>query len=260
MSEVKYIHDETAHNLKDPGIIVPVLMQVLKPQSVVDVGCGIGTFLHVFTENGVGKILGLDGDWVDRDLLKKYINIDDFKAIDIEQGFDIAEKFDLAVCLEVLEHIDGAYADNTVRSLTRLSDFIVFSAAIPGQVGQNHVNEQWPQYWIEIFRKYDYTFHDVLRPIFWNNKDLARWYKQNMFLVVKNGHESPLKEFGRLQDPEFKPMVHPEYFNLRVKELEELNNSYEMLTKELEKIMKGNAGLILYLKCLAKFFIQKISI
>ena len=60
MSELRYIHDETAHNLKDPEIIVPVIMGVLNPKSVVDVGCGIGTFLHVFSDFGVKNLLGLD--------------------------------------------------------------------------------------------------------------------------------------------------------------------------------------------------------
>lgn len=260
MSKVKYIHDEMAHNLQDPGIIVPVLVEVLKPNSVVDLGCGIGTFLHVFAENGVEKILGLDGDWVDRKLLSKHISLNNFKSIDIEKGFDVGEKYDLAICLEVLEHIDETFANNAILNLTQLSDFIVFSAAIPGQMGQNHVNEQWPQYWIEKFRKYGYTFHDVLRPIFWNNKDLARWYRQNMFLVVKNGHESRLKEFGKFQDTEIMSQVHPEYFSLRVKESEYINARYEILLKEFNIIKKGKAGLGLYIKLIAKHFLQILSI
>lgn len=260
MSEVKYIHDEVAHNLQDPRIIVPVLMQVLEPQSVVDLGCGIGTFLHVFAENGVEKILGLDGDWTDQKLLSKHIKLSDFKNIDIEKGFDFEEKFDLAICLEVLEHINETSSDNAIRCLTQLSDIIVFSAAIPGQMGQNHINEQWPAYWREKFSKYDFTFHDVFRPIFWNNKDLARWYKQNMFLVVKKGQESRIKKFDKFQDPEIKSQVHPDYYSLRVKELVDLNNRYEKLSKEFNTIKKGEAGLWLYLKLVVKYFLKRVSI
>jgi SAM-dependent methyltransferase len=258
MNSVKYRHDETAHNIQDPGIIVPVIMEVLNPESVVDVGCGIGTFLQVFEENGVKKILGLDGQWVDKSLLSRHINIENFKVIDIESGFETEEKFDLAICLEVLEHVNSVYADNTVKSLTLLSDIIVFSAAIPGQMGQNHVNEQWPQYWIEKFGKHDFSFHDVFRPIFWNNKGLARWYKQNMFLVVKNGHEFNLKGFKKFQDSGMKALVHPEYFDLRVRELSETLENKELLNRELERIMKGKAPFKTYLKLISKYFRSKL--
>jgi 2-polyprenyl-3-methyl-5-hydroxy-6-metoxy-1,4-benzoquinol methylase len=91
---VRYIHEEVVHNLDDPNIIVPVLLDVLKPKSVVDVCCGIGTFLHVFKELGLTDILGLDGKWVDKDKLSKNIDIEAFKEIDIEKGITINKKFD----------------------------------------------------------------------------------------------------------------------------------------------------------------------
>lgn len=257
MSELRYIHDETAHNLKDPKIIVPVIMDVLNPKSVVDVGCGIGTFLHVFSDYGVKKLLGLDGDWVDRELLSKHISLTDFKIIDIEKGFEIEDKFELAVCLEVLEHVDSAFADITVKSLTDLSDIIVFSAAIPGQMGQNHVNEQWPEYWIDKFKKYGFTFHDVFRPVFWNNKDLARWYKQNMFLVVKNGHENLISGFDKYFDSQINAQVHPEYFRLRVKEVEDMVLKYDELSYQHNTVMKGKTSFIIYPKIFAKYFLRK---
>jgi SAM-dependent methyltransferase len=255
---VKYIHDDKAHNLDDPRIIVPVIMEVLHPESVVDVGCGTGTFLQVFKENGVDKILGLDGDWVNRDLLSGHIDLANFKIIDIEKGFEIDDKFDLVLCLEVLEHVDDANADTAVKSLTELSEVILFSASIPGQMGQNHVNEQWPEYWIEKFNKHNYTFHDVFRPVFWNNKNLARWYKQNMFLVVKNGQEERIKGFEKYFEPGIKAMVHPEYFGLRVNELEELIIRYEILSNQCELINKGKAAFSIYVKLIAKYFLSRL--
>ena len=146
MKDKNYIHDEQAHNLTDPSIIVPVIVNVLNPKSVVDVGCGIGTFLNVFKQNGVNDILGLDGPWVDKNLLANHISLEDFKEVDLEKGFEIDKKFDLALCLEVLEHIQDHFSSNIVKSLTLASDYIVFSASIPGQMGQNHVNEQWPDH------------------------------------------------------------------------------------------------------------------
>lgn len=256
----KYIHNEQAHNLTDPAIIVPVILEVLNPQSVVDVGCGIGTFLNIFKQNGVDDILGLDGPWVDKKLLSKHISLEDFKEVDLEKGFEIDRKFDLALCLEVLEHIQDKFASNVVKSLTLASNYIVFSASIPGQMGQNHVNEQWMEYWIDIFKQYGYSFYDVFRPIFWNNKQVSRWYKQNMFLVVKNGKENIVSGFEKFFDKKILNYVHPEYYTLRLQELAVLYDSNNKLSNQIQELLKGSASLITYLKLLVKYFLIRFKI
>ena len=63
MTDVKYFHDEEHHNLISPRVIVPQLVKIINPKSVIDVGCGIGTFLKVFKENGIDDIYGLYRDW-----------------------------------------------------------------------------------------------------------------------------------------------------------------------------------------------------
>lgn len=153
----KYIHEENTHNLIDPQIIVPVIMDLIKPQSVIDVGCGLGTFLRVFAHYGVTDLLGLDGSWVNKTLLEKNLEIGKFQEVDLEIGFKVARRFDLAICLEVVEHLGENSAENFIESLTTASDCILFSAGIPGQFGQNHVNEQWPDYWQKNLK------HTVLR-------------------------------------------------------------------------------------------------
>ncbi|MDT8380578.1 MAG: class I SAM-dependent methyltransferase, partial [Desulfotignum sp.] len=144
---IRYIHHKEAHNLTAPEIIVPVLMEVLNPRSVVDVGCGIGTFLHVFRKAGVNDVLGYDGSWVNLDQLSQYLNPAFFREVDLEKSVSPERSFDLALCLEVAEHLHPDSADNLVETLTSLSSRILFSAAVPGQMGQNHINEQWPEYW-----------------------------------------------------------------------------------------------------------------
>lgn len=235
-------------------------MEMLSPQSVVDVGCGTGTFLHVFENHGVKKILGLDGDWVNREQLAKNISPDKFMVVDLEKGIDVDEKFDLAVCLEVLEHLGEEYADNVVKSLTQLSNIILFSAAIPGQPGQNHVNGQWPEYWIQQFKVCGFSFHDVLRPVFWDNKDLAWWYKQNMFLVVKNESENPLKGFADFQNTGMKAIVHPDTLGLEVQKAEELSAMHGNLLNQYHAVMKGKASFKTYIKLIAKYILGKLSL
>ena len=260
MENQKYFHDEQAHNLTDPSVIVPIIMDVIKPKSVIDVGCGIGTFLHVFKQNGISDYLGVDGDWVDKEMLSRYIELDKFKVTDLENGVDIDRKFDLVICLEVVEHLKEDSADKIVKDLTSLSDVILFSAAIPGQGGQNHINEQWLEYWLEKFKKHGYSFHDVIRPILWNNKDVARWYKQNMFLVVIDGKERITEGFEKYFDTKIHNYIHPEYFEIRVRELESMTNRNSILNEKLDRLNSGRDSFYYYLKLMLKKILRVLKI
>jgi SAM-dependent methyltransferase len=182
LPEIKYVHTRNVHNLNAPKEVVPYLIETFKPQSVLDVGCGIGTWLQAFSDAGIKDIKGLDGDFVDRDMLKENIGIDDFQAVDLAGPFDCERKFDLVICLEVAEHLPESAAHGFIGSLTRHADTIIFSAALPGQGGQNHLNEQWKAYWIDKFASFNFQVYDILRHKFWNNNKVDWWYKQNMLV------------------------------------------------------------------------------
>lgn len=184
-----YVHTELIHNLNAPREVVPFIMRLVKPISVLDVGCGTGTWLKAFEENGVTDYVGIDATFLDRSLLR--IPENKFLAVDLQQQWSLNRKFDLAISLEVAEHLPTESADVFVASLVDHAETIVFSAAIPGQGGQNHINEQWPDYWQEKFLKHGYYFHDVIRPLIWNNKSVDWWYKQNIFLIKQ---EKPANE------------------------------------------------------------------
>lgn len=183
-SNIKYIHDEYTHNFNAAEEIVPFIIELFQPKSVVDIGCGIGTWLNIFKKYGVQTILGIDGSFVDKHLLK--IQENSFMEIDLEQSFVLDAKFDLAISLEVAEHISFETADVFIESICNLADVVFFSAAIPNQGGQNHINEQPPLYWIQKFESRGYKMFDVIRPLFWNNKKVDWWYKQNMLVFSKN--------------------------------------------------------------------------
>src|SRR5919108_2535643 len=147
------------------GVVVPMLIDLFGPRSVVDVGCGIGTWLAAFREHGVADVCGVDGDWVERAALE--IPVERFVAADLTRPLRLDRTFDLVLSLEVAEHLPPASADTFIDSLTRLGAAIVFSAAIPLQGGVDHVNEQWPEYWVERFAARGYEAIDGLRPRIW---------------------------------------------------------------------------------------------
>ena len=171
--------------------IIPLLLELMQPvgpQSVVDVGCGTGSWLAAFQKLGIADCLGIDGDYVDRTLLE--IPLNQFQSRDLKQPLQLERKFDLAISLEVAEHLPSTCAENFVNSLTKLAPVILFSAAIPFQGGVEHVNEQWPQYWVYYFGQNGFAVIDCLRKKIWNNEKVEPWYAQNILVFVKQEYLS----------------------------------------------------------------------
>ena len=162
--------------------LAPLVLQLVEPRSVIDVGCGVGTWLSVFRELGVPEILGVDGDYVDRAALE--IPADFFRPGDLNLPIALERSFDLVVSLEVAGHLPPEAAEPFVGSLTRLGPVVLFSAAIPCQEGADHVNEQWPAYWAERFSRRDFVALDCLRGHVWEHEQVDWWYAQNLLLFV----------------------------------------------------------------------------
>lgn len=245
----RYKHTIETHNLNAPGEIVLFWDEHLHPKSVVDVGCGLGTFLAIFLEQGIEDVLGIDGNWVDKSILfipEKY-----FMEADLEQPLHINRKFDLAISLEVAEHLKESAADNFVDNLCALSDIIIFSAAIKCQGGQNHINEQPMAYWLQKFTARGYKFYDVFRKPFWNNSKIEWWYRQNMFLVVKDSVDIQAYFPGASPLQELQEYIHPELFLQRAQQ--------EILYRQqVTKIKTGSMPFWYYLKLLKTAIGKKI--
>lgn len=165
-----------------PRAVVPAVCYLLHPKRVLDVGCGIGIWLSVFREYGVDYILGIDGFHVDPKWLR--IPKESFKQADLSCPLELNERFDLAVCLEVAEHLPPRSADGLLDLLTKSSPCVLFSAAIPLQGGVEHVNERWPEYWHAKFQERDFRKFDVIRGGIWANPKVRYWYRQNIFLYA----------------------------------------------------------------------------
>lgn len=163
--------------------ILPIVLELTGPiASLVDVGCGIGTWAHVAAWLGVDEVIGIDGDYVDRTQL--CISPDRFVPHDLSTSVPLTRRFDLAISLEVAEHLPADRAGTFVRDLTRLAPMVLFSAAVPGQGGTHHVNEQWQDHWVSRFAAEGYVALDVVRPRVWEDPDVRPWYAQNTLLYV----------------------------------------------------------------------------
>jgi SAM-dependent methyltransferase len=163
-------------------IVVPILLEYVQPTSVVDVGCGGCDWLRVFLDHGATSVLGLDGHYVDPSGIA--IPRECFRAVDLSDPFDVPGPFDLAVSIEVAEHLPARAARPLVRALSAAAPVVLFSAAVPGQGGRSHMNEQWPLYWRNLFAEQGYTRLDPIRPRIWRDTRVAWWYRQNLFLFV----------------------------------------------------------------------------
>jgi len=194
--------------------IVPLVVSLIQPKSVVEFGCGTGSWLAEFKHLGSSEILGVDGQYIEKSGLLR-IPSQNFLARDLNSPVSLSHRFDLAVALEVAEHLRPTSAWTFVKSLTEASPVVLFSAAIPFQGGPKHLNEQWPNYWAKMFKQFAYPVFDVIRKQIWTNIQIEWWYRQNIFLFIHRNHLSHNPDLRRRlgpATPQPLSLVHPDCF------------------------------------------------
>jgi hypothetical protein len=165
----------------------------------------VGTWLAEWVSRNVTDVLGVDGDNVDRPAMQ--IQSGNFRPTDLRSPFWLGRRFSLVESLEVAQDLAESCVDDFVKSLARHADTVLFSAAIPGQGGAHHVNEQWPSYWVTKFSHVGLMLFDVIRPNIWADRRVDWWYRQNILLFSKGPafdvHDTCID------------LVHPEYWEAR---------------------------------------------
>lgn len=204
------------HAYRSARVVIPLVNELFKPGSVIDIGCGTGAWLKAWNEIGIDDFLGVEGPYVQNQ--RVLIPPDKIIYKDLKQSLDLGKKYDLAMSLEVAEHLPASNADSFIQSLISASNVVLFSAAIPGQEGTYHINEQYPEYWASIFQKVGYIPIDCIRPKIWKNTSVEFYYRQNILVFIKKEN---LKNYPSLYaeamstNPEYLSRIHPEFFDLK---------------------------------------------
>ena len=218
LEELKNIYDEKFWgprrgnwNYSSAKIILPMIFKYYKPNSIIDVGCGIGTWLSAALELGIDNLKGLDCNEISEDFLlvpRKYISIDNLETHENKNNI----KYDLAISVEVAEHLDNSASEHFIKMLTSYSKVIIFSAGIPYQEGEHHINCQQPQFWHDIFAKYEYICFDFRNELMNMWEKINPCYAQNILLYVhKDFIDIFKKHFSMTNKPIF--YYHPHYVN-----------------------------------------------
>jgi len=198
---VDYDYTKNVHTILGAKTALPYLFNGIQPQSLLDVGCGMGTWIRAVIDYGITDICGIDAfSLADRALLFPSTF---FHQQDLTQPWNLGRKFDIVLCLEVGEHLPPDRALILIESLVAHAEHVVFSGACPGQSGQHHVNCQWPEYWQRLFNAKGYACEDDVRWRIWDFGAIEPWYRQNVFMATWAPDRA-----GR--EPRIKPVVHPD--------------------------------------------------
>lgn len=195
-SDIDAIYDDKffRENVKISGDnskeCVDVILEFFKPNSVVDFGCGPGVYLKEFEKKGI-KILGIDGSIYAKN--NSVINKEKIIIKDFRKEINLNKKFDMAICFEVAEHMEKKFSNMLVKNITKCMDIIIFTAAKIGQGGMDHINEQTPEFWMNIFNKNGFRFEKKISEEMkkrMKEKNVVWWIPENLMVFKRINRKS----------------------------------------------------------------------
>jgi len=242
---IDYDHKQNVHTVQGAAATLSKVFSSNLPKSLLDVGCGTGTWLRAAADMGILSVVGVDGIVVADNQL--HVPRSNVRQCDLTAPLYLGQRFDFALCLEVAEHLPESSAATLVSSLVFHSDNVLFSAACPGQPGQHHINCQWPGYWQHLFNNHGFVCDDSIRWQIWEDLRIEPWYRQNIFCARRD----PLRagEEARLRS-----VIHPELFE----DLSRTLNA-KAVDKQLQSISAGSMPLTWYLTVSMRAVFAKVA-
>jgi len=250
--DINYNHQQNIHTADGATTALPLIFNDWKPNSLLDVGCGLGTWLKAALNFGISDVLGIDG--IDIPVDRLLVSSKLFKQQNLTVPWSLGRRFDAVICLEVAEHLEDNFANNLVQTLTYHSDVIIFSAAPPWQSGQQHVNCQLPSYWQALFNQHGFVCSDAVRWRLWDIPLVEPWYKQNMFIANRN-----LNIAGR--EERIRPIIHPDLLTFILSDIGWINPDIETKNRLelIQQIENGSMPIAWYFSTLSKALLAKIG-
>jgi hypothetical protein len=180
--DVTFYEYQEAGSLRSAREMLRILAALYRFRSVVDLGAGVGTWLKAAREHGAEDLVGVEGDWV-RGNGSRFTDAS-YLYVDLNVPLSLDRRFDLAMSLEVAEHLSPDRSHGLVADICRVSDVVMFGAAMPRQSGSAHINGRPHSFWIGLFEEQGFACLDLFRPKVWYNSSVEPWYAQNTFLFV----------------------------------------------------------------------------
>lgn len=210
MYNVSYYKKHETGSYQSAMQILKYINSFINFNSVIDFGCGMGTWCKALLNLGIEDFLGIDKHRYDSAYM--LIPTEKYMQFDLRKPLELARQVDMAISVEVAEHIDPEYSDIFIKNLCSCSDIVLFSAAISHQGGTGHINEQYCTYWETLFKKYNYKAIDCIRPYFWNNDQIEIWYRNNCVLyIAQHTYEKISARIPQITYP--LDIIHPSMLN-----------------------------------------------
>lgn len=201
-------------------VLQPVFGILGVPNSFLDIGGGAGSWCAAAKNLGVQRVRLVDA-CPPNQVIPELSQEEQVQA-NLEEGIPNQGQFDLVICIEVIEHLTDHAASRLIKQMTSFSNFILFSAAIPGQGGIGHISERLHEYWHNKFSQFKFDKYDVIRPMLISRSDISSIHRQNLFIYAKKECSHSLADLPQICDDmeliraeHLKSLYHKEPIDLR---------------------------------------------
>ncbi|MGH8987686.1 MAG: glycosyltransferase [Acidimicrobiales bacterium] len=135
------------------SIVADNVVRSFSPTTVFDAGCGVGFLVEALWDRGVeahGRDISNYAISKVRDDAREYCHVGSVAE-------PIDGTYDLAVCIDVLEHLEPDEADRAIAQVTAASDRVLFSSAPVETREPTHRTVRPPVYWLRRFAHHGFA-------------------------------------------------------------------------------------------------------